>query len=103
MGVTPIAGSTQAAYLTSDTDHGVKMLEKQKRLLQDQLLRLKESNMDSRMKQDKIKELNDQITEIEAQIHQKKRKRSGQTFSDSLELPPAAVSIQQQERVLKRS
>ena len=54
MSIAPISGSSSAAYSPLNTNSAVKLLENQKIQLQKQIEEVKESKMDSKMKQEKI-------------------------------------------------
>jgi hypothetical protein len=58
--------------LKSSEDSEINALEKNKGRLQEQIEKVKESNLDAKSKQDRIKVLQDQIQQIDATIQQKK-------------------------------
>lgn len=74
MGITPISGGSN--NMTSPLgDNGIKLLEKQKQLLQDEILKVKESKMDEKKKQEKIKSLQEQMQQIDAEIQQRRSEK----------------------------
>ncbi len=75
MNISPVAGRPDFASAPSSAQNAIKLLEKQKDQLLDQVQKVKESDMDFKIKQEKIKALNEQITEIDAQICQKRAEK----------------------------
>lgn len=75
MSIVPVSTSSNITYSTLGDNNGIKLLEKQKMLLQEQIQKINESKMDPKMKQEKVKELTEQISEIETQIRQKQMEK----------------------------
>lgn len=71
MSITPVTNNSNITYSPLGDNNIIKLLEKQKMQLQEQIQKINESKMDPKMKQEKVKELTEQINEIETQIRQK--------------------------------
>ncbi len=65
MDITAVSTSNTSFY---SKENAINILEKQKMQLQNQIKQVNESNMDLKMKQDKINALHEKINEIEMQI-----------------------------------
>lgn len=72
MSIASISTSSNSANSPFGDYSVIKLLEKQKMQLQEQIQKVNESKMDPKMKQEKIDGLTEQITQIEAQIQQKR-------------------------------
>ncbi|EGD47628.1 hypothetical protein Cpap_1822 [Ruminiclostridium papyrosolvens DSM 2782] len=75
MSVSAVSTSSNITYAPMGFDNSIKLLEKQKMQLQEQIQKVNESKMDPKMKQEKVKELTEQITDIESQIRQKRMEK----------------------------
>lgn len=79
MGITPVSNNSNAAFLPQgDKNSAIKLLEKQKEQLQEQIKQVSESKLDDKTKQDRIKQLQDQIEEINTEIQQKQTEKLNQ-------------------------
>lgn len=72
MSIAAVSNSSNMTYAPIGGDNSIKLMEKQKMQLQEQIQKVNESKMDPKMKQEKVKELTEQITDIESQIQQKR-------------------------------
>lgn len=75
--------SNGTAYLPTRNNSEIKMLEKQKEQLEKQVQATKESNADSKTKQQIIKDLQTQIQQVESQIQQKRNENLTQNAAKS--------------------
>lgn len=75
MSITPVTNNSNITYSPLGDNNIIKLLEKQKMQLQEQIQKISESKMDPKMKQEKIKELTERINEIETQIRQKQMEK----------------------------
>ncbi len=75
MSITPVTNNSNITYSPLGDNNIIKLLEKQKMELQEQIQKISESKMDPKMKQEKIKELTERINEIETQIRQKQMEK----------------------------
>lgn len=80
-----ITSVTNTSNYSPMGDNIIQMLEKQKMQLQNQIQKVKEGKMDAKLKQQKVEELTEQITQIETQIRQEqmKKMRPEENKSDS--------------------
>jgi hypothetical protein len=74
-----ISSNSNISRTTINNNNEIKMLEKQKEQLQDQIKRINESDMDNKTKQENVKLLEDQIQQIETEIQQKRSEKLSQT------------------------
>jgi hypothetical protein len=82
---------------SSTGNNEIRLLEKQKSLLQDQIQRTKESKMDQKTKQETIQLLEDQIQQLETEIQQKrseKLERKQNTGNNTADQKTAASSVE---------
>lgn len=75
MSVSAVSASSNNTYSPMGYDNSIKLLEKQKMQLQEQIQKVNESKLDPKMKKEKVKELTEQITDIESQIKQKRMEK----------------------------
>lgn len=75
MSIAPVSNNSNIAYSPLGDNNIIKILEKQKMQLQEQIQKINESKMDPKMKQERVKELTEQINEIETQIRQKQMQK----------------------------
>ncbi len=75
MSVSAVSTSSNNTYSPMGYDNSIKLLEKQKMQLQEQIQKVNESKLDPKMKKEKVKELTEQITDIESQIKQKRMEK----------------------------
>lgn len=85
MSIAPIDSNinTGSGYSSINGNNYIKMLEKQKMQLKEQIQKVSESKMDTKMKQEKVEELNKQIVEIEAQIRIKRMEEMKPDFKNA--------------------
>lgn len=84
MGIGAVSSNSSYSYSPSGQNNEIKMLEKQKTLLQEEKKKINQSDMDPKLKQDTTSQLDDQIAEIESQIWEKKmEKLTPDTTKDS--------------------
>lgn len=74
MNINSVSANSNITYAQGDTSI-VRTLEKQKLQLQDQIQKVKESKMDSKLKQETVDQLTEQISQIDAQIKQEQMKK----------------------------
>lgn len=72
MGIISVTNNSNYSYMG---DNIIQMLEKQKMQLQNQIQKVKEGKMDAKLKQQKIEEITEQITQIDTQIRQEQMKK----------------------------
>ncbi len=75
MEVSRVSSSNLALIATSPVDKEIYYLQKYKMRLQEQINKVKQSEMDMEMKQERIEGLTEQINEIDAQIRQKQMEK----------------------------
>lgn len=78
MGITPVCTNSNSSFSPLSDNNLIKMLEKQKMQLQEQIQKVTESKMDDKTKQEKVKQLQDQIQQIDMQIQQKQKEKFNQ-------------------------
>jgi hypothetical protein len=81
MNISPISSNTYNSSFVLNTNNEIKMLEKQKEQLQDQIKKINESDMADKIKQENIKLLKDQIQQIESLIQQKRSEKLTQNMN----------------------
>lgn len=79
MGITPISAKSDIVFPSFNDNNVIKLLEKQKMQLQEQIQKTSESKLDDRTKQDRIKQLQDQIQQIDMEIQQKRNEKINQS------------------------
>lgn len=72
MKIASVSIGSSTAFSSQSDSNMIKLLERQKEQLQDQIKRISEGKLDDKTKQDQIKQLQDQIQQIEAEIQQKR-------------------------------
>lgn len=77
MNISPVSNSAKAAKPIQHDDI-IKILEKQKEYLKKQIEEVNKSEIEPKLKQEKISGINEQINQIEAQIRQYKTERLAQ-------------------------
>jgi DNA repair exonuclease SbcCD ATPase subunit len=75
MNITPVSIKSDISPSPFRDNNAIKLLEKQKAQLQEQIQKTNESKMDNKVKQDKIKQLQDQIQQIDMEILQRRREK----------------------------
>ena len=75
MNITSISTKSSAHLSPLNNNNDIKLLETQKTQLQEQIQKIKESKIDNKTKQEKVKKLQDQIQQIDMKIQQKKTEK----------------------------
>ena len=75
MNITPVSIKSDISPSPFRDNNAIKLLEKQKAQLQEQIQKTNESKMDNKAKRDKIKQLHDQIQQIDMEILQRRREK----------------------------
>lgn len=70
MSITPVSGNSNININPMKENNAIKLLEKQKMQLQEQIQQTNESKLDDKAKQERIKQLQDQIQQIDMEIQQ---------------------------------
>lgn len=78
MSIVPVCSNSNTSFSPLSDNNLIKMLEKQKMQLQEQIQKVTESKMDDKIKQDKVKQLQDQIQQIDMQIQQTQKEKFNQ-------------------------
>lgn len=81
MGISPVSSNSNSFYAPADENNAIKILEKQKMQLQDQIRKVNQSKMEDKTKQEKIKSLREQIQQIDMEISQKRSEKLNQTLN----------------------
>ena len=75
MNITSVSIKSDMSPSPFRDNNAIKLLEKQKAQLQEQIQKTNESKMDNKAKRDKIKQLHDQIQQIDMEILQRRREK----------------------------
>lgn len=75
MNISPVSGSTANNYTPLGESNEIKLLQEQKSNLQEQMQKIREGKMDNQTKQERIKELQTQIEQIDMQIAEKRSEK----------------------------
>ncbi|MGE5630552.1 MAG: FlxA-like family protein [Caulobacteraceae bacterium] len=75
MNITPVSTESNAGISSLSGNNIIKLLEKQKEQLQEQIQKTNESKLDDKAKQDRIKQLQAQIQQIDMEIQQMRSER----------------------------
>lgn len=75
MNINPISSNSNASFSPFSEDNAIKLLQKQKEMLQDQLQKIEVDKIDDKTRQERIKQLQEQIQQIESEIQQKQSER----------------------------
>lgn len=68
MSISSVSTNIKSIALPSTENNDIKLIEKQKERLQEQLQKVKDSKMDDKLKQEKVKVIQEQITQANADI-----------------------------------
>ncbi len=79
MGIQPVPNNSNSFYMPSNSNNFIKQLEKAKSQLQDQITKINEGKLDDKTKQERIKMLQDHITQIEEEIQAKKSEKANES------------------------
>lgn len=97
MSILAISGNSNTVYSPMQDASDIRILEKQKTQLMEQLQKVSESKLDDKSKQERIKQLQEQIQQIELQIQQKQsekyRQKNEQAVSKERGTPTHSASI----------
>lgn len=83
MSIAPVSTNSNSILSPLSDNNAIKLLEKQKMQLQEQIQKTNVSKMDDKTKQDRIKQLQDQVQQIDIEIQQKQRERLDQSQSNN--------------------
>lgn len=84
MSINPVSASSNSASIPQGSnDNDIKFLEKQKDQIKEQILKVNQSKMDSKAKQERVKQLNEQLEQLDTQIQQKKMEKVRQNLVKS--------------------
>jgi hypothetical protein len=78
MSIEQVNTSLNNAFSPLSVNNAIKLLEKQKLQLQEQIQKVNESKMDEKAKQEKVKSLQDQIEQIDTVIQQRRAEKLSQ-------------------------
>lgn len=91
MNIIPVAAKPDMILSPLSDNNVIKLLEKQKMQLQEQIQKTNESKLDDKTKQERIRQLQDQIQQIDMEIQQKRNEKLNQNQSSNKE--PAANQL----------
>lgn len=78
MNIAPVSSSSNTGFTPLSEDNVIKLLEKQKMQLQDQIRETNQSKLDDKTKQDRVKLLQEQIQQIDMEIQQRRTEKLNQ-------------------------
>lgn len=85
MRIAPVTTNLKTDYSPLGENNAIKLLEKQKMQMQEQIQKVRASKMDDKTKQEKIKSIQDQIEQIDMEIQQKRSEMLNQNKNTNQE------------------
>jgi hypothetical protein len=84
MNITSVSINSNNVFSQTSDNNVIKLLDKQKTQLQEQIQKVNESKLDDMTKQDRIKQLQDQIQQIDTKIQQIQTERLNQNTNKNI-------------------
>ncbi|MFL0268063.1 FlxA-like family protein [Candidatus Clostridium radicumherbarum] len=85
MRIAPVSTNLKTDYSPLGDNNAIKLLEKQKMQMQEQIQKVRASKMDDKTKQEKIKSIQDQIEQINMEIQQRRSEMLNQNKNTNQE------------------